>query len=61
MKIKNIVISAMAFIIGCLLVVILNQRRANNMANYAITHNCEWVATGSMYGDDRDFLCIPKE
>ena len=60
MKIKNIVIAVMAFIIGCLLVVILNQRRTNNMANYAIANDCEWVATGTMYGDDRDFLCIKK-
>lgn len=60
MKTKNIVIVVMALIIGCLLVVILDQRRTNNMANYAIANNCEWVATGTMYGDDRDFLCIKK-
>lgn len=58
MKTKNIVIAIMALVIGCLLVVILNQRRANNMANYAIANDCKWVATGSMYGDDRDFICV---
>lgn len=60
MKLKNIVIVVMTFIIGCLLVVILNQRRTNNMANYAIANDCQWVATGSMYGDDRDWVCIQK-
>lgn len=60
MKIKNFAIVGMAFIIGVLLVVIVNQRRANNMANYAIANDCEWVATGSMYGDDRDFICVEK-
>jgi len=33
------------------------QHAAANMAIYAEQNNCEWSATGTFYGDDRDFIC----
>lgn len=40
---------AIAFAIG--------ERRNANMVQYATANNCEWHATGTMYGDNRDYIC----
>lgn len=60
MKIKDIAIVVLTIIVGMSLVVIMNLKRTNDMAQYAIANDCEWVATGTMYGDDRDFVCVAK-
>ena len=33
------------------------QQERAKMDTYAITHNCQWEATGTLYGDDRDYTC----
>lgn len=35
----------------------LGQREALQMQQYATNNNCTWVATGTLYGDNRDYLC----
>ena len=30
------------------------------LQNFEIANNCEWVETGTHYGDDRDFICVTK-
>ena len=36
------------------------QREQLQMERYAINNNCEWKATGTLYGDNRDYICIKK-
>lgn len=57
MKTKNIVIGVLVLIIVMMLGVIVNLKHTYDLEMYAATHNCEWTATGSFYGDDRDFIC----
>lgn len=57
MKTKDIVIVVLTAIIVLLLGGIIGLKRSYDREIYAITHNCEWHATGTMYGDDRDFIC----
>lgn len=56
-KTKDIVIVTLSAIIVLLLGVILNLKRSYDQEIYAIANDCEWSATGTMYGDDRDFIC----
>lgn len=56
-RIKNIAIVILALIVVLLLGVILNLKRANNLREYAIANNCEWIYQGTYYGDDRDYIC----
>lgn len=56
-RIKNVAIVILALIVVLLLGVILQLKRANNLREYALANNCEWVYQGTMYGDDRDFIC----
>lgn len=35
----------------------IGQREHANMVQYAAANNCTWHATGTMYGDDRDYVC----
>lgn len=32
-------------------------RQDSQMGAYAEANNCIWTATGSAYGDNRDFIC----
>ena len=50
---------AIIFIIIAVLgiVIIGGRREAKQMASYAKEHNCTWQATGTWYGDNRDFVC----
>lgn len=53
---------AILLIAAFLLVVIANGiKEEANMAAYAKANNCNWKATGTMYGDNRDFVCIKEE
>jgi hypothetical protein len=36
---------------------IRNARQDRMMDAYARANNCTWYATGSAYGDNRDFIC----
>lgn len=51
-----IVILVIVFGMVVLGIVAENHREANRQA-YAKRNNCTWYATGTMYGDDRDFIC----
>lgn len=57
MEKKNIVIGALVLVVVLMLGVIVNLKRAHDLAVYAITNDCTWTATGTMYGDDRDYIC----
>lgn len=39
----------------------ISHYKNKQMDNYAKTHSCTWRATGTMYGDDRDFVCMPNQ
>lgn len=56
-NVKTIAIVTLASVVLILLGVIVNLKRSYDRKLYAIANNCEWVATGTMYGDDRDFIC----
>lgn len=32
-------------------------KQATDLANYANINGCSWSATGTNYGDDRDWVC----
>ncbi len=57
MKTKNIVIVILIIIVATLLGVIVNLKKAYDLRDYAITHNCTWTYQGTAYGDDRDYVC----
>lgn len=54
---KNIVIGVLACAVIVLAGVIVNMKRANDLRNYAIQNDCTWTYQGTMYGDDRDYIC----
>lgn len=35
----------------------IGQHEDAQMARYAQANNCTWYATGSFYGDQRDYVC----
>lgn len=49
-----IVVFVATFIIA---VFIGNTIKAQQLAAYAQANNCTWHATGTAYGDDRDWIC----
>ena len=55
--IKNtlIIISLLGAVIA--LFAISNAGQDRMMDAYARANNCTWYATGSAYGDNRDFIC----
>lgn len=56
-------IGAIVFIITVLLLVVIASgiKQEANMDAYAKANHCTWKATGTMYGDNRDFVCIKGE
>lgn len=48
-----------ALLLGVVVIALIAQtnHKTNQMEAYAKTNNCTWYATGTMYGDDRDFIC----
>lgn len=48
-------LSIIIVVAGLILAQIHENRR---MERYAKANNCKWYATGSYYGDDRDFICV---
>ncbi len=54
---KNIVIGVLACAVIVLAGVIVNIKRANDLRSYAVQNNCTWTYQGTMYGDDRDYIC----
>ena len=54
---KNILITLLACAVVVLAGVIVNIKKANDLRNYAIANDCTWTYQGTMYGDDRDYIC----
>lgn len=57
MKIKNIVIAVLIVAVVIMLGVIRSLKQAYSLREYAITNNCTWQWQGTVYGDDRDYVC----
>lgn len=56
-KTTKIVIAIMVAVAVVMLGVIVNLKRAWDLHEYAMANNCTWTATGTAYGDDRDWVC----
>lgn len=54
---KNIIIGGLAFVIVLMFRVGIELKHNYDRELYAIKHNCKWSWEGTMYGDDRDFVC----
>ena len=56
-KIKQtaLIISAVVALLS--IYIIDGMRKDQMMDAYAEANNCTWYATGTWYGDDRDFIC----
>lgn len=54
--VKNLllIVGSIAMVV---MAIVIDARRNQNMQDYAIANNCTWQATGTAYGDDRDFIC----
>lgn len=56
-KIKNIAIVVLAITVAALLGAIVSLKRSADLQNYAVANNCTWTYQGTMYGDNRDYVC----
>lgn len=56
-KNNNAIITVCIVITICAVMFGLGQREDAQMARYAQANNCTWVATGTLYGDNRDYVC----
>ena len=56
-NIKNIIIVVLAVVVIVLAGLVKNVHMENNMIKYAAANNCTWTWQGTMYGDDRDYIC----
>ncbi len=56
-RIKNIVIGVLSCAIVFLVCALIGQIKARNLREYEIANDCEWTWQGTMYGDDRDYIC----
>lgn len=53
---KLLIVLALA-IAGIAICGAVNYKRATDLQAYAEANDCQWSATGTMYGDDRDYIC----
>ena len=58
---KDIFIGVIAILLLLAGIILVSNHRNTRMERYAKANNCTWSATGSMYGDNRDFICIKEE
>lgn len=56
-KIKNYLIAILAGLVVILLGAVIGLKRTISRQEYAIANNCQWTWQGTMYGDDRDYIC----
>lgn len=56
-NIKNILIAILIIVVIALVGVIRSLNTENNMIKYAAANNCTWSWSGTLYGDDRDYIC----
>jgi hypothetical protein len=54
---KNILILIAIIIVAIVIFAFDGARKDCQMQDYAKANNCTWYATGSAYGDNRDFIC----
>ncbi len=55
---RKVVIVLIGVLVGLLLLgVWIERRRETNREAYAAKYDCEWVWQGTLYGDDRDYIC----
>ena len=59
-KTESRIILAILLVVLFAIAGIIGQIRQHSRDEYARRNNCEWRATGSFYGDDRDFICKTK-
>lgn len=58
LKNNSEIVALLVMVIGtiALMMAVENHREANRQA-YAKAHNCTWHWMGTMYGDNRDYIC----
>jgi hypothetical protein len=54
---KNTLIVIAIIGVAFLIIAAKGARQDRMMEHYAEANNCTWYATGSAYGDNRDFIC----
>lgn len=54
---KKLIIALALAIVGIAICGAVNYKRATDLQAYAEANNCQWSATGTMYGDNRDYIC----
>ena len=57
---KDIFVGLAAILLLLVGIILVSNRRNARMERYAKTNNCTWHATGTWYGDNRDFICIKE-
>ena len=55
---KDIFTGVIAILLLLAGIILVSNHRNARMERYAKANNCTWHATGSYYGDDRDFVCV---
>lgn len=54
---KQLILAVVA-LVGCATFYVAYQiKSASDLHEYAIANNCTWQYQGTMYGDDRDYIC----
>lgn len=54
---KSIIIAVLLAIIAILVCSIVNIKKAYSLREYSIQNDCTWTWNGTIYGDDRDYIC----
>lgn len=60
-KAKTFTLTVLAFLAVFALISAYNAHKDAQMNAYAEANNCTWHATGTFYGDSRDFICKQRE
>lgn len=56
-KTKTITLTLLSIFAVFALISAYNAHKDAQMNEYARLNNCTWHATGTFYGDNRDFIC----
>ncbi len=54
---KKVIIGIAVAIASVATYIGVQMNRANNLHEYALANNCIWQYQGTMYGDNRDYIC----
>ena len=55
---KDIFVGIVAILLLLAGIILVGNHRNARMERYAKVNNCTWQATGTWYGDNRDFICV---